>query len=93
MVSLPLLSHAALDNAVFELIVRELGVATAMRYIARHTHPDSIDYTADRHKWLNQNSAEIEQLLAQSDPVFDRLVAESKQKKVPSRNKTGKKRK
>ncbi len=77
---LPLMSPEALDNAVFELVSRELGVANAMRFIARHHQPDGIDYTRDRHKWLPQDGAEIDRMFAEtrSDPDYIKLVEASK---------------
>lgn len=87
--NLPLMSPAALDNAVYELIARELGVANAMRFIARHNQPDGIDYTRDRNKWLPQDSKEVERLLNVPNPEFDRLVAESRKKKRGSSRQGG----
>lgn len=78
--NLPLMSPEALDNAIFKLVVREFGVANAMRFIARHHQPDGIDYTRDRHTWLPQDSATIKRMFAEtrSDPDYIRLVEASK---------------
>lgn len=83
--NLPLMSPAALDNAVYELIVRELGVANAMRFIARHNHPDGIDYTRDRGDWLTQNRDDIEHLLGKPNPGYEQLVADSRKKRRSQR--------
>ena len=74
------MSPAALDNAVYELIAREFGVANAMRFIARHNQPDGINYTQDRENWLPQDPNAIDRLLGESNPKFERLVAESRKK-------------
>lgn len=76
---LPIMSPTELDNAVFEVITRELGIANAMRFIAQHNlSSDSIDYTKDRQKWLPQEPAEIEKLFSKPDPVFANLVKVTK---------------
>lgn len=83
--NLPLLSPAALDNAVYDLVVREPGVANAMRFIARHSQPDGIDYTRDRNNWLSQDADEIDRLFAKSAPELDLLMANSRQSGKRSR--------
>ncbi len=85
---LPLMSPAALDNAVFKLVARELGVANAMRFIAQHNQPDGIDYTRDRHTWLPQDTATIDRLFAEPDPEFDKLVEASKRNARKRKSKT-----
>ena len=75
--NLPLLSPAALDNAVYTLVARELGVANAMRFIAQHNRPDGIDYTRDRHNWLPQDADDIEHLLSEPSSGFEQLMSES----------------
>lgn len=76
--NLPLMSPAELDNAVYALIVRELGVANAMRFIARHNQSDGVDYTQERCKWLPQESSEIEKIFIKPDDGFTRLVEKGK---------------
>ena len=88
--NLPLMSPSALDNAVHELIVRELGIANAMRFIARHNQPDGVDYTENRNIWLPQDPSAIELLHNEPNHEFERLVAESRKKKGrSSRSKAG----
>ena len=71
----PLLSPAALDNAVYTLVARELGVANAMRFIAQHNRPDGIDYTRDRHNWLHQGTDDVERLLKESSSGLDQMMS------------------
>lgn len=87
--NLPLMSSAALDNAVYELIARELGVANAMRFIAGHCQPDGIDYTVERKNWLPRGAAEVEDLFNEPNPDFERLVAVSRKKGRGSRRQGG----
>lgn len=83
--NLPLLSPAALDNAVYELIARELGVANAMRFIARHNQPDGSNYTLERKNWLPRDAIEVERLHDEPTTEFDRLVAGTRIKKERAR--------
>jgi hypothetical protein len=78
--NLPLMSPAELDNSVYKLVAEKFGVANAMRFIARHTPSDGIDYTQERQSWLPQELGEVERLLAESDAAFECLVADSHQK-------------
>jgi hypothetical protein len=43
-----LMTPIELDNAVYELIVRELGIGNAMRFIAQNNRGAGVDYTCDR---------------------------------------------
>ncbi len=76
--NLPLMSPAELDAFVYKLVAKELGVANAMRFIARHTQPDGVDYTQERQSWLPQEAREVERLLAEPDSEFERLGAKSR---------------
>ena len=85
--NLPLLSPAALDNVVYTLVARELGVANAMYFIAQHNRPDGIDYTRNRKNWLPQGVDKIERLLDEPSSGFDQLMSGSRrmQQKTGSR--------
>lgn len=79
--NLPLMSPAELDNAVYDLVARELGIANAMRFMARHNQPDGIDYTRDRQNWLPQEPAEIDRYFKNARAGFEKLVANSSRAK------------
>ena len=92
--NLPLLSPAALDNAVFTLVARELGVANAMRFIAQHNRSDGIDYTRDRNNWLPQGADDVERLLNESSSGFDQLMSGARRIQLKAGSKvSGRKRK
>ena len=79
--NLPLMSPAELDSSVYKLVAKEFGVANAMRFIARHSPPDGVEYTQERQSWLPQEASEVERLLAEPDAGFERLIAGTRRKK------------
>lgn len=99
--NLPLMSPAELDNAVYKLVAKEFGVANAMRFIARHTPSDGINYTQERQSWLPQEPSEVERLFKKADSDFERLMSEachgrsggSRHSKSPSRKSGGRREK
>jgi hypothetical protein len=69
-----LMTPVELDNAVYELIVRELGVGNAMRFIAQNHQGRGTDYTRERKDILPLDSKTMARLRAESR----RTIAEMK---------------
>ena len=57
------LANEDLIRVGFEILIRELGIARAVRFM-QQLHPGQGDYTAERHQWLPNDLDEVLETLA-----------------------------
>jgi hypothetical protein len=59
MISVAEMTDEQFKSALYDVIVREFGLAGLARYMGLHPIPGS-DYTRDRHQWLGEQTLDVD---------------------------------